>query len=89
MGSNNTFLLLIIKERNGEFEYLHRSVHVLKDNNHTIINSFVNDYIKTFYGGKSESKDEGYFFFNESVFVTEYSRKIISEEHYNILSQYL
>lgn len=89
MKNNNKFLLLCLEERNGEYEYLHRSVHELPDNRSATANRFARNYVKEFYGEKSNHKDGGYYFNNGEVFVGVNSWQFINEEDYNILSKYL
>ena len=89
MKNNSKFLLLRLEERNGEYEYLHRSVHILPNSWITTANHFVENYAKKFYGGKAESKDGGYYFYGGEVFVRVNLWQFISEEHFNTLTQYL
>ncbi len=83
------YMILILEERNGEYEYYHRSVHELPDARETSMRKFAEDYLKGFYGGKSEKEDEGYYFHGGEVYVRISSYGIISREEYNVLSRYL
>ena len=87
--NNNKYLFLIIEEVNGEYEYLNKSVHILRNNNVSTANKFTKSYIKNFYEGKAEFKNDGYYFHSGETFVKVFSWKFITEEHYKILSQYL
>ncbi len=89
MKKNRKFLLLCLEERNGEYEYLHRSVHKLPDSRITTVKRFVKKYAKEFYGGKTESADGGYYFHNGELFVKVNSWQFINEEAYNILRNYI
>lgn len=89
MINNNKFLLLCLEERNGEYEYLHRSIHILSNCRITTVNRLVENYAKKFYGGKAESEDGGYYFYGGEIFVKVNSWQFISEEHFNILTQYI
>ncbi len=86
---NSKFLLLCLEERNGEYEYLHRSVHVLPNSRITTANRLVENYAKKFYGDKAEPEDGGYYFYAGEVFVRVNSWQFISEEDFNTLTQYL
>lgn len=89
MKNNRKFLLLCLEERNGEYEYSHRSVHTLPNSRITTANRLVKNYAKGFYGGKAESEDGGYYFHGGEVFVRISFWQFINEEHYNILRKYL
>lgn len=89
MKNSSKFLLLCLEERNGEYEYLHRSVHVLPDNRSATANRLARNYAKGFYGGKAESEDGGYYFHGGEVFVGVNSWQFINEEDYNTLKKYL
>jgi len=89
MRKNRKFLLLYLEEINGEYEYLHRSIHELPDNRITTVERFVKKYAKGFYGGKTESADGGYYFHNGQLFVKVNSWQFINEEDYNILRKYI
>jgi hypothetical protein len=89
MGGNTKYIFLNLEERNGEYEYMHRSIHELSDSKTVIAKRFVKDYLKGFYGGKSEAEDEGYYFFGGEIFVKIYSWCFISKEVFSILRPYL
>lgn len=89
MDNNTKYIFLILEERNGEYEYSHRSVHELPDNKTTTAEQFVENYLKEFYGGDAEARDGGYYFYNDEVFVELSSWSFISEETYNVLNRYL
>lgn len=89
MKNNSKFILLRLEERNGEYEYSHRSVHILSNSLITTANRFAEKYAKKFYGGKAESKDGGYYFYGGEIFVMVNSWQFISEEDFNTLTQYL
>ena len=77
---NTKYIFLTLEERNGEYEYLHHSVHQLPDSKTMTAKKLVKDYLKGFYGGKAEKKNDGYYFFSGEVFVKEYSWRFISEK---------
>ena len=54
MNNNTKYIFVILKERNGEYEYLHRSVNQLPDDKTTTAKQFVKNYLKGFYGRKAE-----------------------------------
>lgn len=83
------YILVVLRERNGEYEYTHRSVHELSDSKATTAKRFVREYLKTFYGGKAEKYDDGYLFHGGEVYVRESTWNFISKEHYDILNRYL
>jgi hypothetical protein len=83
------YIFLMLEERNGEYEYYHKSVHELADDNKTAIKNYVNRYVKYFYGGKAEIGDGGYYFHSGEVFVRVSSYGIISREEYPVLNRYL
>ena len=89
MENNSKFLILYLDERNGDYEYLHRSVHALSDSRITTANQFAKQYAKEFYGGDAISEDGGFSFNRGEVFVRVSSWKFINEEDYNILRKYL
>jgi|SRR3989344_5137042 len=91
MTAQNTskFLLLYLEERNGEYEYTHRSVHILPNNLNKAAVRIAEDYVSTFYGGGSEPRDGGYYFYNGEVFVRIRLWKFISKRDFNSLSKYL
>lgn len=89
MENNNKYLSLRLFERNGEYEYIHRSVHRLADGRKTTAERTAKNYAKEFYGGKADHDDGGYHFFGGEVFVKVYSLDLISEEEFNVLAKYL
>lgn len=89
MKNNSKYLLLCLKERNGAYEYLHRSVHELTNSRVVTANRFAENYAKRFYGDNVESEDEGHYFFGGEVFVTVDWWQFVSEQDFNILTHYL
>lgn len=89
MNNNTNYIFIILEERNGEYEYLHRSVHQLPNSKTIIAKQFVKDYLKGFYGGTAEAANEGYYFFGGEVFVKASSWFFINEESFNVLKKYL
>ena len=89
MKDNTKFIFIVLKERNGEYDYLHRSIHELSDDKRKTAKQFVQNYLKGFYGGDAEAGDGGYYFFNGEVFVEESSWSFVSEEIFNVLKRYL
>lgn len=89
MVNNNKYILLRLEERNGEYEYIHRSVHRLSDGRKATADRFAKNYAKDFYGVKSDPQDGGYYFNGGEVFVEVNSWDFISEEDFNLLNKYL
>lgn len=89
MKSKNKYLLLRLEERNGDYEYIHRSVHRLQDGRNTTAEQTAKNYAKKFYGGKADPEDGGYYFNGGEVFVEVYSWDLICEEDFNVLAKYL
>ncbi|MDQ3019710.1 MAG: hypothetical protein M3R36_03945 [Bacteroidota bacterium] len=89
MENNNKFLFLSLKEGNGDYEYFHYSLHTLPDGRTSSAKRYMKNYAKQFYGDLPQSDGDGYYFFGGEVFVQVYSWQFISEEHYNILKQYI
>lgn len=86
------YLFLDLKVRNGEYEYSCTSVHQLEKGMHA--RAFAERYAKTFYGdGDYEGEEtfgKGVYYFNGcEVAVSVYNYKVISEEHYEVLKQYI
>lgn len=76
-----------LMERNGDYEYIHKNIAEIKDEEMTAI-EVVENYAKTFYMSNPEKCDNGYYFFGGEVFVGVNSWAFISEEEYNILKKY-
>jgi hypothetical protein len=89
MGNNTKYIFLTLEERNGEYEYTHRSVRQLPNSKRTTAERFVKDYLKKFYGGRAEKEDGGYYFFGGEVFVKLDSWCFVSKVVFNVLNQYL
>ncbi len=89
MENKNKYLLLRLEERNGEYEYSHRSIHRLPDNRKATTDRYAKNYAKEFYGGKADPQDGGYYFIGGEVFVDVNSWDFISEEGFNLLNKYL
>lgn len=83
------YIFLALEERNGEYEYMHRSVHQLSDSRTITAEKFVKSWLKGFYSGKAEKEGEGYYFFGGELFVKVYSWRFISKRDFNVLRQYL
>lgn len=89
MKNNSKFLLLYLEERNGEYEYSHRSVHVLPNNLSATATRIAKNYAKEFYGSKPEPDDGGYYFNDGEVFVSVKLWQFISKKDFNTLRKYL
>lgn len=89
MEKKSKYMFLVLKERNGEYEYYHKNLHELPNARKTTMKKYAEDYIKGFYGGPATKEDEGYYFHGGEVFVKIYSYQIISEAEYNVLRKYL
>lgn len=89
MKDNSKFLLLCLEERNGEREYLHRSIHVLPNSLRATAARIAKNYAKEFYGSKPELDDGGYYFNNGEVFISVESWQFISKKDFNTLKKYL
>jgi len=89
MKNNYYYIFLFLEERNGEYEYLHRSVHKLSDNKKTTAEHVADNYAKQFYLSKAEKDDGGYYFHGGEVFIKVESWKFINEEQYNVLKQFV
>lgn len=89
MKNGGKFLLLYLEERNGEYEYSHRSVHVLPNGLSVTAERIAKNYARKFYGGKPELDDGGYYFNNDEVFVSIKSWQFISKKDFNVLNKYL
>lgn len=87
--SKLVYMILILEERNGEYEYCHKSVHELSDSRKTTMKKHSEKYLKGFYSGKAEKGDDGYYFYGGEVYVRISWHGIISNEEYNVLSRYL
>lgn len=82
-------MYLILKERNGEYEYLYKSVHKLPNAKQTTMENFSRKYAKSFYGGNAEKTDDGFYFHNGEVCVEIYSYQEIHKAEYEVLNRYL
>ena len=89
MRRNTKYIYLLLKERNGEYEYSHPSVHELSDTKKITAEKFTKKYLREFYAGSSKHADEGYYFYDGEVFVKLYTWNFVSAEEYNILREYL
>jgi len=83
------YMLLILKERNSEYEYYHRSVHQLPDAQLSTMKKCAERWLKGFYAGRAIKEDGGYYFHGGEVFVRIYLYQFIDEGEYNVLRQYL
>lgn len=86
---NTKHIFVVLKERNGEYEYSHRSVHELPNNLSVTAERISKNYAKEFYGGKPEHNDGGYYFHNGEIFVSVKLWYFISKKDYNTLRKYL
>ena len=82
-------MFVVLRERNGEYEYYHRSVHEIPDAKETTMKKYAERYLKEFYGGKRVKDDGGYYFHGGEVNVGISSYGMIRREEYNVLSRYL
>lgn len=89
MEKKTKYMILVLEERNGEYEYYHRSVHELPDVRTTTMKKCAEKYLKGFYGGNEIKEKSGYYFHDGEIYVRINSYKIISQEEYNVLNQYL
>lgn len=89
MKNNSNYLLLQLEEKNGEYEYRHHSVHKLDDNKKSSAEKFAKKYLREFYGNKADKEGDGYYYHNGEVFVRLSNWKLISEDEYNVLKNYL
>ena len=89
MKTNTKYIFVSLEESNGEYEYLHRSVHQIPDGRKATADKVANNYAKEFYGGEVEKTDGGYYFHSGEVFIKDFSWQFISEEKFNILREFL
>lgn len=89
MNYNLKHFYLQLEERNGEYEYTHRSVHELPDGQIESAQRIADLIAKEYYGSNSNNEDGGYYFFGGEIFIKVSSLQLISEEHYNITRMYL
>ena len=82
-------ILLLLQERNGEYEYLHRSVHEIPDGREGTAEKFSKNYAKNFYGGKANKEDGGYYFYGGEIHVRVNFWQFITEEDYCVFKKYL
>jgi hypothetical protein len=83
------YVFLTLRERNGEYEYYHRSVHHLQNIRENTADKIAKNYLKDFYGGEPEKKDGGYYFHGGEVFVRIDGLEFIGENEYKVLRKYL
>lgn len=89
MKTKSNYLFIMLEERNGEYEYLHRSVAKLETQSKNVAERVAQNYAKTFYGTPPKKEDGGYYFHEGEVFVQVDSWKFITEDEYNVLKSYL
>jgi hypothetical protein len=89
MENKQKYILLILKERNGEYEYRHKVLLTIPDKDEESIENIIDEYIKTFYMGESVSADDGYYFHNRVIHVQQEQCHSLKYEHYQILNNYL
>jgi len=87
--NTSKFLLLYLEERSGEYEYTHRSVHILPNNLDKTAEHFTKDYARKFYGSKPEPGDGGYYFNGGELFVRIRAWQFISKRDFDSLSKYI
>jgi hypothetical protein len=83
------YMFVVLRERNGEYEYYHRSVHEIPDAKRTTMKKYAERYLKEFYGGKREKDDGGYYFHGGAVFVRIQQYHAIEQKEYGVLREYL
>lgn len=79
-----------IKERNGEYEYSHRSTLIAKSKEDA--DKQLNDLCKNWYGGAKDSKweeDGGWYHNGGEVYVRPLSLNEVSKMEYDILRKYI
>lgn len=82
------FIFLKLKERNGEYEYIHPSVHEIPSE--LDINEFAENYASEFYDpSRMKPGDDGYYFNGGEVHVRVYTAMAISKRDYDLLKSYL
>jgi len=89
MEKKSKFMLLVLEEINGEYEYHHRSVHELPNARKMTTRKVTEDYLKSFYGGEAKKENGGYYFHNGEVYVKINSYRMISKIEYDVLNRYL
>ncbi len=88
MEEKSKYMILVLKERNGEYEYYHRSIHEMPDTRTITMKRFAEKYLKEFYRGNTWKEDDGYYFHDGEVFVRIYTYQKISFEDYNVLNKF-
>ena len=89
MRKTERYIILLLSERNREYEYYHRSVHEIPDGRKATVNKIAEQYARDFYGRLTAKEDNGYYFHGGEVFVRVKSWQYLSESEYNILRQFL
>lgn len=89
MEKKSAYIFLVLHERNGEYEYYHKSLHELPDSRKMTMKKYAEDYLKGFYGGHAAKEDAGYYFNGGEVYVEIDSYQMIGEAEYNVLRRYL
>lgn len=79
------FYLWTIEERNGEYEYTHKGVVVLDENQDP--NDWLEDYTSTFYG-EGEKKDD-YYWFNGEIICENGGTTEISKDEFEVVKRYI
>ena len=90
MEKKSRYMYLVLHERNGEYEYYHRSVHELTDSRKTTMKKLAEDYLREFYWtSKATKADGGYYFHGGEVYVQISTYQMINETEYDVLRKYL
>jgi hypothetical protein len=90
MEKNSKYILVILEERNGEYEYVHKFVTEIKDKRKRTAKKVAEDYAKNSYDiSKRIKAEDGYYFNRGEVFVRLYSWHFLNEEEYNIFRKYI
>lgn len=82
------FYFLNVAERNGEYEYNHKSVMELPHDTDPI-KYFHDTYPKDFYGGSVFEENDGFYFNGGEVCVCTEPFKEITKEEYEVLKKYI
>lgn len=86
---NSNYIFITLEEVNGEYEYLHRSVHQINDSKIKTADRFTKEYAKSYYDDKVEVDDHNYLFWNDEVCIKKISWEFIDENEFNVLRKYL
>jgi len=90
MEKKSGYMFLVLHERNGEYEYYHKSLHELPNARKTTMKKYAENYLEGFYWtSKATREDGGYYFHGGEVYVEIDSYRRISEMDYNVLRRFL